>query len=129
MVPVQDGTQEIARVLVPQMGSDDTFISKGLIDQRKYAYLEDAGEVLAISHFRYRAKHDNVRYFDHLCDDYLNLTPSIQGLNRRQTIDLTAASTGSKAPELIKKPGLLARNIWKRGWRDKAEREGKVVVE
>ena len=124
----EDGTAIIGKVLVPQMGSDSQTIEKGLIDQRKFAVITE-GEQVALAHFSYRAEYDKNRYFGHLVEWILNSSPSIGGLGRKQTISLTAAASGSGRPDTAKQPNVLARNLWNRNWREKAESQGKEVVE
>lgn len=114
--------------LVMQMGSDSKYLGKGGIDQRKFSVINELEQV-SLGHFSYRGEVDGIRYFSNLVDWILNTSPSIGGLRARQTIQLTAAATGSQSPELIQKPGILARTLWKRDWKEKAEREGKQVVE
>lgn len=125
---VEDGTAVIGKVLVPQMGSDQKTIEAGLIDQRKFAVITE-GEQVALAHFSYRAEYDDNRYFGHLVGWILNSSPSLGGLGRRQTISLTAAASGSGRPDTAKKPNVLARNIWNRNWKQKAEAEGKEAEE
>jgi len=72
---------------------------------------------------------DKVRFWKHVCAWELNTTPSIGGLGRRQVIQTIQAASGGRPVEVAEKPGILGRNITNRSWKEKAAREGKMVVE
>jgi len=126
----EDAVVTVAKALAPQMGSDPKFLSKQEIDQRKFAVLNEPCQA-ALGHFYYRSEVDKVRYFTYMLAWELNTTPSIGGLGRRQVIQsiAAAAGVGKGVFEVAQKPNVLARNITRRDWRDKATQEGKVVQE
>lgn len=118
----------VAQALVPQMGSDNIHLVKQIIDQRKFAVLSEPTQA-ALGYFQYRAKVDNIRFWDHVVDWELNTTPSVGGLGRRQVIQTIQAASGGRPVEVAERPNVLSRNITNRAWKEKAAREGKMVVE
>jgi len=118
----------VAQTLIPQLGSDNLHLTKQIIDMRKYAVLSEPTQA-ALGYFDYRADVDKIRFWKHVVDWELNSTPSIGGLNRRQNIQAIGAATGARPVEVAEKPNVLARNITNRQWKEKAAREGKMVVE
>jgi len=128
--PKEDAVVTVAKALAPQLGSDPKHLSRQEIDQRKFAVLNEPCQA-ALGHFYYRSEVDKVRYFKYMLDWELATTPSIGGLGRRQVIQETAAAAGvgKGVFEVAQKPNVLARNITRRDWREKATQEGKVVQE
>jgi hypothetical protein len=126
----EDPIVTVAKALAPQMGSDPKHLGQQEIDQRKFAVLTEPTQA-AMGHFYYRAKVDNIRYFDKMLDWELNTTPSISGLARRQVIQTIAAAAGvgKGVFDIAERPNILARNITKRNWREEAAKDGKAVVE
>jgi len=126
----EDPVVTVAKALAPQMGSDPKHLSKQEIDQRKFAVLNEPCQA-AMGHFSYRAKVDQIRYFQEMLEWELSTTPSIGGLGRRQVIQTVAAAAGvgKGVLDVAEKPNILARNITQRDWKEKAAKEGKVTVE
>lgn len=118
----------VAQQLVPQMGSDNIHLVKQIIDQRKFAVLSEPTQA-ALGYFNYRAEVDKNRFWGHVVDWELNTTPSVGGLGRRQVIHTIQAASGGRPVEVAEKPSILSRNITNRNWKEKAAREGKMVVE
>ncbi len=122
------GETKVAETLGPQLGTDGVQLSKGLIDQRKYAVLTPLQQ-LALAHFDYRGNVQGNRYFARLTDFILNSSPSLHGRGRQDTIELAAAASGSRSVATARKPGWFTRNVTDRDWQKKAEQQGKVVEE
>lgn len=118
----------VAQELVPQMGSDNVHLVKQIIDQRKFAVLSEPTQA-ALGYFQYRAVVDKVRFWEHVVEWELNTTPSVGGLGRRQVIQTIQAASGGRPVEVAEKPNVLSRNITNRNWKEKAAKEGKMVVE
>ena len=123
-----EGLSILAKTLGPQMASELIFLLKGRIDHRKLAVLSESVQA-SMGHFNYRAEVDGIRYFRHIIDWELTSSASIGGLGRRQLIQTLEAAAGVAIPEIISRPSPLARNIWRRDWKAKAIREGKIPVE
>jgi len=126
----EDGVVTVAKTLPPQLGSALKFLSKGAIDNRKTAVLNEPCQA-ALGHFNYRAEVDEIRYFKHMVEWELTTTPSIGGLRARQFIQALAAAAGvgKGVFEVAERPNILARNITQRNWREQATKEGKTVSE
>lgn len=138
----EDAVVTVAKTLAPQLGSDPKHLSKGEIDQRKFAVLNEPTQA-ALAYFNWRgggqkyknSKGENkrrrgIRFWRNLVDWELNTSVSIGGLGRRQTIQETAAAAGvgKGVMEVAERPNILARNITKRNWKEEAAKEGKVVT-
>lgn len=141
--PTEDAVVTVAKALAPQLGSDPQHLSKGEIDQRKFAVLNEPTQA-ALGYFNWRGggqeyknskgetkKRRGIRFWRNLVDWELNTSPSIGGLGRRQTIQETAAAAGvgKGVLEVAERPNVLARNLTQRDWKKKAMEEGKAVPE
>jgi hypothetical protein len=139
----EDAVVTVAKALAPQMGSDPKHLSRQEIDQRKFAVLNEYTQA-ALAYFNWRGggqkyitrkgkikERRGIRFWRNLVDWELNTSPSLGGLGRRQIIQETAAAAGvgKGVLEVAQKPNVLARNITRRDWREKAAQEGKVVQE
>ncbi len=98
------------------------------IDERKMAVLSDT-TLAALSHFSYRHVYDGVRYWGHITEWWLTGSQGIGGLGRRHILQALANTSGIQVMDKAEKPNAVARNIWDRNWKHKAEQEGKVVEE
>lgn len=128
-IAAPSGTTVVSQTLVPQMGSDKKHLLRFEIDMRKFAVLSKSDQV-AYMHFTYRGEVDKIRYYAMLTDFMLNSSPSIDGLGRKQVIQTVEASTGGRERgRFVSKPNVLARKLWNRDWREKAESEGATIVE
>jgi hypothetical protein len=83
----------------------------------------------ALGHFSYRATVDHIRYWEHLVGWELVASQGIDGRGRRDALTALANASGVSNPEVAKPPNILARSIWQRDWKQKAEAEGKTVIE
>ena len=126
----ESGIVVVGKVLAPQLGSDQKHLVEQEIDQRKFAVLNELCQA-AMGHFAYRAQVGGVRYFDRMIEWELNSSPSVGGLGRRQAIQMVnaAAGGGKSSLDVAEKPSWISRNVSKRDWKEKATKEGKVVVE
>lgn len=126
----ETGVVTVSKALAPQLGSDHEYISKGKIDRRVLSVLNDYTQA-AIGYFAYRGEVDKIRFFEKMVEWELASTPSIGGLARRQIIQETHASTGAGrgALDVAERPGWIGRHFTERGWKEKATKEGKVIVE
>lgn len=122
------GVSIIAKALAPQLGSAQDSLVKGDIDERKFAVLNELTQP-ALGYFKFRAKVDKARFWGHVVDWELTSSQAIGGLRARQVLQAIEAAAGSKSLEVAEKPNILARNITDRHWKEKATKEGKLVVE
>lgn len=117
--------------LIMQMGSDLNHLGTGGIDQRKFANINELQQ-MGLAHFNYRGRVDGIRYWHELTEWVLNSSVSVGGLGRRQTIEITAAASGSAPGQFASKPNILVRGLDRlrgRSWRDEAEAKGQIPVD
>lgn len=128
----ESGVSIVGQALAPQLASDNTFLVRQLIDQRKLAVLNPYTQA-AMAYFAYRGdpEKDDVRFFSHIVNFELNSSPSIGGLGRRQVIQAIAAAAGGggRALDVASRPNIIARNVYNRDWKKNALEKGEVPVE
>lgn len=120
----EEGSVIVAKGLAEQLGTAPEMKAEMRIDERKMAVLDDA-TLAALSHFSYRFVYDGVRYWGHITEWWLTGSQGIGGLARRHILQALANTSGVQSIEKAEKPNVLARNIWDRNWREKAESQGK----
>lgn len=114
--------------LLLQMGSDQLFLTQGMIDERKLGNINENDQI-SLGYFDYRGRVDRIRYYSHLVDWILVSSSSVNGLRARQFIQLANAMSGSPQPEIVQKPGWFGRNVTNRDWEKKAQERGAIVVD
>jgi len=124
----EEGSVIVAKALSEQLGTSPEIKAEMRIDERKMAVLTDK-TLAALSHFSYRFVYDEVRYWGHITEWWLTGSQGINGLGRRHILQALANTSGVQVQEKAEKPNAVARNIWDRNWKKKAESEGKVVDE
>lgn len=122
----EEGSVIVAKALSEQLGTSPELKAEMRIDERKMAVLTDT-TLAALSHFSYRFVYDGVRYWGHITEWWLTGSQGIGGLGRRHILQALANTSGIQVMDKAEKPNAIARNIWDRNWKDKAEKEGKVV--
>jgi len=139
MVREEDKKPEITAEgeLAPQLGSDKTKMAKGLFDIRRLSKINPI-EKAWISFFILEdgepGSDEELEggggFFREFCESYLNLSVSEDGWRVNKMIQMVAGAKGAPSVgELVKKPGLLQRNITNRGWKKEADEKGQTVVE
>lgn len=124
----EEGNVIVAKALAEQLGTSPELKQQMRIDERKMAVLQD-GTLASLSHFSYRFVYDGVRYWGHITEWWLTGSQGIGGLGRRHILQALANTSGIQSVDKANKPNAIARNIWDRNWKQKAEQEGKVVDE
>jgi hypothetical protein len=112
--------------LAEQLGTSPEIKGDMRIDERKMAVLTD-NTLASLSHFSYRFIYDGVRYWGHITEWWLTGSQGIGGMGRRHILQALANTSGIQVMDKAEKPNAVARNIWDRNWKKKAESEGKVV--
>lgn len=124
----EEGNVIVAKALAEQLGTSPELKSQMRIDERKMAVL-DPRTLAALSHFSYRFVYDEIRYWGHVTEWWLTGSQGIGGLGRRHILQALANTSGIQSVDKAKKPNAIARNLWDRDWKEKAEAQGKVTDE
>jgi len=124
----ETGSVIVAKALASQLGSDPRHLAQQLIDERKTAVLNEY-VATALGYFSYRGSVDKQRFWNHLVGWELVSSQAIDGRGRRDILTALANISGLQTTDIASKPNVLARNIWKRDWKGKAEASGKTVIE
>jgi hypothetical protein len=125
----EEGSVIVARELAGQLGTAPELRAQMRIDELKLSVLNNAATSVALSHFSYRYVYDGVRYWGHTVEWWLRGSQGVGGLARRHVLQAIANSSGIQSIEKAEKPNAVARNLWDRGWKEKAQKEGKVIQE
>ena len=132
MVREEDKKPEITAEgeLAGQLGSDKTTLSKGVFDMRRLSKLNPLEKAWISFFYNMFPSEEGGDYFNEFCDNWLNVSVSEEGWRTNKMIQMVAGAKGAPSVgELQKKPGLLQRNITDRGWKKRADEEGKTIVE
>jgi hypothetical protein len=123
----EEGSVIVAKALAEQLGTSPEIKAEQRIDERKTAVIASPAALAALSHFSFRYTYDGVRYWGHIVEWHLVGSQGIGGLGRRHILQALGAMSGNQQVMMDKaeKPNALARNIWDRTWRKKAEAQGK----
>lgn len=124
----ETGSVIVAKALAAQLGTALGMIVEGLIDERKLAVLDEL-EITALNHFQYRHEIDGIRYWGYVVEGERVGSQGKEGIGRRHILTALANTSGTQAIETAKQPNVMARNIWDRGWKEKAAIRGEVVRE
>ncbi len=116
----------VAKALAEQIGTAPELKAQMRIDERKFAVLDD-GTLAALSHFSYRYVYDKVRYWGHITEWWLTGSQGIGGLGRRHVLQALANTSGVQTLDKAKKPNIIARSLWDKNWKQRAEEQGKIV--
>lgn len=126
---------EVLKMIIPQAFSSPQIMSggaedSGQIDEWKTTVFESGHEAISMMYFRHRGVNDHVRFYEEFTDHYLRSKHSVDGhgLNMIRDIASFLGSGGGKN-KIVKRPNVLARNLWDRDWERRAESEGADVVE
>jgi len=116
--------------LGPQLGTDPKHLSIfHTFDPRILSKLEPT-DVLWISYFSRIPDLEGGEYARDFIADFEKYAVSVEGWRTNKMIQMVAAGKGTTSGvEFLKKPGWFGRNISDRKWKEKAEEEGKVIVE
>jgi len=97
-------------------------------DSRQNTLLTEP-EALALAYFSQVPDNRGGEYARVFIEEYRRHKMSVGGWRANQLIRLVSGSKGVATDKIVKRPGILGRNITNRDWKDKAEREGATIVE
>jgi hypothetical protein len=125
----EEKTQEpIETIIGPQLGSDSTYTDRGKSDARRISKITGI-EAIAYSWFLAQPSYQGGDWSRIFVDNMLNLKMSEDGWRASQIIKLVAGSKGVPSIDVTKKPGWIGRHFTNKDWKQKAEAEGKDIVE
>jgi len=127
---------KVAESLSPQLGTDATTLMLGQFDMRRLAIINEQLQA-ALAYFSWRGggqyidskgntkTRKGIRFWAHIVNQYLNLSPSIGGVGRRQLIEMQRASAGAPPPMMPpeERPGWIGRHITDRRYKEKWDKE------
>ena len=115
--------------LGPQLGTDTVDLVKGKVDMRRLSKLGPIDKAW-LSYFSMLSDEEGGEFARRFCDNYINYAVSEEGWRTNKMIQMVAGSKGAPSVgELVKRPGVLQRNITDREWKKKAEEQGQTIVE
>lgn len=119
---IQSGGAVVASKLAEQLGTDPADLMKARFDMRRLTVIHDSDKPLLLYA---KIKSRKSRVWRIIYDELLNLNVSIDGRGRRDIIRMEAVSHGGGASveSEITKPGLLARNVYDRGWEERQRKD------
>jgi hypothetical protein len=125
----KDQTQEpIETIVGPQLATDPVLLAQGLSDARRISKISGI-EAIAYSWFLAVPDYRGGTWSKQFVANMLNLRMSEDGWRANQLVRLVASSKGVPAIDVVKRPGFIGRNFTNKDWKQKAEAEGKEVVE
>lgn len=137
MVPSRQGRDQktppagdaiVAQILAGNLGSSPEFLAAQKIDERKFAFLNDL-TATALGYFGYRGYKDKVGFWAWCVDWELTSSVGINGMGRRHILAALLNARGGNMPEVVGRPNILSRNLWNRGWKENAYRQGNLTTE
>lgn len=93
VIEIRDASTEVAKVLVPEFGSDDNFTREGKIDTRRFGNIQEL-DVWWLSWFDIIPKEYGGGYAQQYCDSYRNHRYGVNGEHKKLSIGMTGAVSG-----------------------------------
>ena len=118
-LPQQDLTmpgQTVATNLSPQLGTNARILSQAEFDMRLLSRIDEP-MLRALVYFAWRG--NKVRFWKHIVEQTLHLSVSVNGIGRKQLIEMQRAATGVPGTPEPERPGWLERNVTNREWQER----------
>jgi len=118
---IKDASSESAKVLVPQIGSDQSWLMEGRNDYRRFTHIKPL-DVLWLSWFSNKRKEQGGRWCEKFIEAFCNFCYSINGENKKLVIAMQQAIKG-EAKEKEKKDdrSFIQRHFTQRGKKPEKE--------
>lgn len=117
-------------ILSPQLATDPAFMMRRNEYDIRILTKLNSMEVLWNSIVNIIPDEAGGRAWKRFADEYKYHKRSEAGWNTQNILKALANVRGISAPrEIVRKPNLLARNVWNRDWKERAAEEGKEVVQ
>jgi len=115
-VIIEDASSVSAKILVPQLGSDRNKLAKGEVDVRRFTNIPEV-DVLWLNWFMNLPKQYGGGWAKGFCENHMNLRYSIDGENKKLSVEMVRALTNNKEDtKEPKKKGILGRaSDWIKG--------------
>ena len=125
----EDGQTVISKKLAIQLGTAPRIIMSGDFDDYKLGNFTSIASALAIVHFERRGIHDGVGYYDFISQRMKSVFIGFNGRGRNDILKLAAYTNpgGTSVMEKAQKPNVIARNLFNRSWKQKAQNQGLEV--
>ena len=111
-----------------ELGSTGSIQALDENDSRQNSLLNEA-EILALSYFSQVPDLEGGEYAREFIEEYRRHKMSLGGWRANQLIRLVAGSKGVASGKMVRKPGIFARTVTDRGWKEKAQLEGAEIIE
>lgn len=95
IIEIRDATTEVAKVLVPQFGSDDEYLQKGKIDTRRFSNITER-DVWWLAWFDNIPPEYGGIFSSQYCDSYRNHRYSVEAEHKKLSIGITGAVSGQQ---------------------------------
>lgn len=125
----EEKIQKPIEVIVgPQLATDPALLAQGLSDARRISKISGM-EAIAYSWFLAQPDYQGGEWSRQFVANMLNLKMSEDGWRANQIIRLVAGSKGVPGIDVARKPGFIGRHFTQKDWKQKADAEGKEIVE
>lgn len=115
-------------ILGKQLASDPANLVTGMSDARRLSKITGL-EAIAYSWFLAQPDYQGGAWSRQFVANMLNLRMSEDGWRANQLVRLVAGSKGVPSIDIAHKPGFIARHTSQKDWKQKAESEGKEIIE
>lgn len=104
---IEDASSVSAKILVPQLGSDRKKLAKGEVDVRRFTNIPEI-DVLWLNWFMNIPDQYGGGWARNFCENHMNLRYSVNGENKKLSVEMVRAITGDKEEKKEpKKKGLF----------------------
>ena len=111
-----------------QLGSDDSDLMAGKVNTKRLSKISEL-ESFCFPYFMEIPSYRGGNVAKKIVNHKLDLNMSVNGWRANLINNFVGATRGVPSVEMAKKPGWVGRNLTKKDWKEKAEEEGKIVVE
>ena len=111
-----------------QLASDDSDLTQGKVNTKRLSKISEL-EAFCFPYFMEIPAYRGGTVAKKIVNHKLDLNMSVNGWRSQLINNFVGATRGVPSVEMAKKPGWIGRNITKTDWKEKAEEEGKIVVE
>jgi hypothetical protein len=126
-----EAKMEVLKQIVPQVASGPRILSEGAPDSGDIdAWMltrMNSDIFLGLVGLETIAEADDAQYIKDFVDVFLRGLKGIEGFSVKQLERIAIGMSSSAGQRIVKRPGMIGRNITNRAWKEKAESEGAEV--